>query len=244
MKSPRTRNSTIIIIPSSLIIFSSFAAAADAAPADTAASTPPSTLTVGMRLDNFLASAGSFVDVTTSLSSPQLYALIVGLTVLVSFLLLGSPTEMSAVEDVRNDGSNSNKNGRKRRSAPSRAKNISSSDSNNNNNNGGNTDDVDDIGPEPRWHLFRYFNYAIATAFAWSVAEFCLHATEYYYYNTDALLMFLLGWSVFLCYFFGFFGVSFVHGYASLGASEEDEDDEGGCDGGEEEDEAASRQDG
>jgi hypothetical protein len=55
---------------------------------------------------------------------------------------------------------------------------------------------------EPKWHIFRYMNMVILVLFLASIVEF--------YWN-DSLYVFLLGWSVFLCYFFGFFGVTFVH---------------------------------
>ena len=55
---------------------------------------------------------------------------------------------------------------------------------------------------EPKWHIFRYMNMLILVLFLASIVEF--------YWN-DSLYVFLLGWSVFLCYFFGFFGVTFVH---------------------------------
>lgn len=63
---------------------------------------------------------------------------------------------------------------------------------------------------EPRWHIFRWVNYAAVTVFCWSVADFALHWHEYLH-SDNVLLQFLFGWSVLLCYFFGFFGVSFVH---------------------------------
>lgn len=63
-------------------------------------------------------------------------------------------------------------------------------------------------GPDPNWQIFAYVNYAIVAAFGLSVVEFARNASNYY---DNALFMFLAGWSVFLVYFFGFFGVSFVH---------------------------------
>ncbi len=43
---------------------------------------------------------------------------------------------------------------------------------------------------------------------ACSVAEFSLNATAY---DSNVLCQFLMAWSLLLCYFFGFFGVMFVH---------------------------------
>ncbi|GAX16557.1 hydroxymethylglutaryl-CoA reductase (NADPH) [Fistulifera solaris] len=63
-------------------------------------------------------------------------------------------------------------------------------------------------GPEPKWHLFRWVNMLVVVAFACSVAEFSLNATAY---DSNVLCKFLIAWSLLLCYFFGFFGVMFVH---------------------------------
>lgn len=68
----------------------------------------------------------------------------------------------------------------------------------------------DQKGPEPRWHIFRYVNYMIVAAFVASVLEFSRNAATYTN-ETYVLLRFLLAWSACVCYFFGFFGVSFVH---------------------------------
>lgn len=115
-----------------------------------------------------------------SLSSTQLYVLLVTLTVGVSFILLGTSSS-SEPPRLGPSAATNEKNQGKRRS-----------------------------GPEPRWHLFSYVNYAIVAAFGWSVFEF-FHSYALYTQNTQLLLRFLVAWSVCLCYFFGFFGVSFVH---------------------------------
>lgn len=130
--------------------------------------------TIGQHIDAALAG----ID---SLSSTQLYALIVGATVVISFLLLGSASETAEIDYTL------------KKNSPKKTLSKATSDA-----------------PEPRWHIFRYVNYTIVAAFLWSVAEFSLHAADYWS-SSDALLAFLVGWSVFLCYFFGFFGVSFVH---------------------------------
>ena len=69
-----------------------------------------------------------------------------------------------------------------------------------------------DKGPQPRWHIFRWINYLFIAAFLWSVATFAVNASTYLHNDSQGVLLrFLFGWSVFLCYFFGFFGISFVH---------------------------------
>jgi len=130
--------------------------------------TEPASL--GMKLDALLQQ----VD---SLSSTTLYAVIVGITVVVSFLLLGS-----GVQDVPPVLS----------AAPPALKKPSSSQ-----------------GPQPKWFVLRWLNYAAMVGFAVSVLSFGMHA-QTYMKDSSAMVRFLVGWSLFLCYFFGFFGISFV----------------------------------
>lgn len=68
------------------------------------------------------------------------------------------------------------------------------------------------MGRQPRWHIFKWVNYLAVAAFLWSVCTFCLNASQYLHHESQGVLVqFLVGWSVFLLYFFGFFGVSFIH---------------------------------
>jgi hydroxymethylglutaryl-CoA reductase (NADPH) len=140
--------------------------------------------TLGMRLD-------AFIQQLDSLSSTQLYGIIVGFITIGTFLLLGSgdhPEELqmqlAAVTQTK---------GSKVKAAP-----------------------------EPQWHIFRWVNYLAVAVFGWSVADFSMHAAKYLNdSDSSVLLKFLLGWSVLLCYFFGFFGVSFVHDIAEEHRGEE-----------------------
>jgi len=63
---------------------------------------------------------------------------------------------------------------------------------------------------QPRWHIFKYVNVVATLAFTASVAQFGLHSS-YYMEHQGMLMNFLIGWSVFLCYFFGFFGISLIY---------------------------------
>ena len=63
-------------------------------------------------------------------------------------------------------------------------------------------------GPQPRWHWFKYINVFMMIGFVSSVATFLWNFQVYKY---EGMGKFVLVWSVFLCYFFGFFGVSLVH---------------------------------
>jgi hypothetical protein len=121
-----------------------------------------------------------------SLSSTTLYALVVGATIMIALGLLGSAKEGEMHVPIpapsRSNGGSGSGNDP---TANSSSSSSSSSSSN-----------------EPKWHIFRYMNMLILVLFLASIVEF--------YWN-DSLYVFLLGWSVFLCYFFGFFGVTFVH---------------------------------
>jgi hypothetical protein len=67
---------------------------------------------------------------------------------------------------------------------------------------------------QPRWHIFKYVNVLAICSFVASVVYFGWNAAEYMENsngNSNVLAKFLIGWSVFLCYFFGFFGVSLIH---------------------------------
>jgi hydroxymethylglutaryl-CoA reductase (NADPH) len=139
--------------------------------------------TLGMQVD-------ALVQQMDNLSSTQLYGLIVGLTILVSFVLLGSSADIPvSLRDTTKETSSSS-------STPRKTTTVSSSSNR---------------GPEPRWHIFTYVNYAIVACFVASVAEFGRNASAYLAADDNVVLYFLVAWSVFLCYFFGFFGVSFVH---------------------------------
>jgi len=72
------------------------------------------------------------------------------------------------------------------------------------------TSNDDNSMPQPKWQIFHYVNCAVIGIFSWSVATFCWNATAYYDDST-LMVQFLIGWSIFLCYFFGFFGVGFIH---------------------------------
>lgn len=71
---------------------------------------------------------------------------------------------------------------------------------------------VVNAGKQPNWHLFKMINYIAVAAFLYSVFIFCSNASQYLHHESQGVLaQFLVGWSVFLMYFFGFFGVSLVH---------------------------------
>jgi hypothetical protein len=146
-------------------------------------------LTLGMQLDAALAQLDA-------LSSPQLYSLIVLGTVLVSTFVLGAPKPLlqkSVYPEL-----------------PLPVLPNSSNNSSNNNNNSSAAKTTTATGPEPRWYIFRLFNYAVLLAFTGSVVEFVWHADDYASDHT-LLLRVLLAWCLGLVYFFGFFGVSIVH---------------------------------
>lgn len=63
--------------------------------------------------------------------------------------------------------------------------------------------------PQPKWHILKITNYVATAVFFISVLQFASDATAYLN-DSNALLSFLVIWSFLLCYFFGFFGISFV----------------------------------
>eukprot|EP00978_Attheya_sp_CCMP212_P015970 scaffold41478_cov43-Attheya_sp.AAC.1 len=143
--------------------------------------------TVGERLD-------ALIDSIDSLPSTHLYGAVVAVSVVFSFALLnwGGPANNHSREDVPRKRGLS---WEMRRSAASATSSVVSK--------------ARDAEPQPKWHILRVLNYAAVGSFAASVVIFCRGASVYL--NDPAtLLQFLVGWSLFLCYFFGFFGISFV----------------------------------
>lgn len=64
-------------------------------------------------------------------------------------------------------------------------------------------------GPQPKWFVLKWLNYVSVFAFLVSVVTFSWNAQSYLQ-DSNSLFKFLIGWSLFMCYFFGFFGISFV----------------------------------
>lgn len=63
--------------------------------------------------------------------------------------------------------------------------------------------------PQPKWHILKMCNICAVIGFFTSVFYFVSDATTYLN-DSNSLLQFLVAWSLFLCYFFGFFGISFI----------------------------------
>jgi len=122
----------------------------------------------------------AFVSNLDSLPSTQLYGIIVGLTVLISFTLLagggGGVVDVVGVSPIMVE------------------KKVSANSS---------------AGPQPKWFVLKWLNVIFVAAFLLSVIHFSWHA-QTYLNDSSSSLYFLVGWSLFLCYFFGFFGISFV----------------------------------
>lgn len=123
---------------------------------------------------------GNAFSSCVSVSSTQLYGVIVGLTVFVCWGIL-SLADQPELPELTSTGRTVVKSVKRKTE-----------------------------GPEPRWHLFRWVNMLVVIAFACSVAEFSLNTTAYWN-DSNVLCKFLIGWSLLLCYFFGFFGIMFIH---------------------------------
>ena len=142
--------------------------------------------TIGMRIDAVIASLESLPH-----SNPEiLYASLIGASLLFSFLVINSGGSSSLALPDRGDADSLNK---PKNIISNKAKPMASS-----------SDE-----PQPKWHILRLTNYIVTFGFLLSVLKFASNATTYLDDSTS-LLQFLIIWSVSMCYFFGFFGISFV----------------------------------
>eukprot|EP00526_Cylindrotheca_closterium_P004866 CAMPEP_0113648764 /NCGR_PEP_ID=MMETSP0017_2-20120614/25888_1 /TAXON_ID=2856 /ORGANISM="Cylindrotheca closterium" /LENGTH=629 /DNA_ID=CAMNT_0000561049 /DNA_START=314 /DNA_END=2203 /DNA_ORIENTATION=+ /assembly_acc=CAM_ASM_000147 len=118
------------------------------------------------------------------LSSTQLYTAIVGATVTLCVVLLGPAA--GGNENLPNNmlGTTTTSNDNNKKNAQQKQ--------------------------QPKWYLFKYINVGVFCMFVSSVAIFLWDASTYIH-NGDRMTQFLVGWSLCLCYFFGFFGVFFIH---------------------------------
>jgi hydroxymethylglutaryl-CoA reductase (NADPH) len=168
---------------------------------------PIANMTLGMRLD-------SAIEQLDSLSSTQLYVLIVGVTIVASFLVLGtSQPPPEPVQEATANSACTTSSVMKSRSGNPSTERTQTSKSNLISKRSTPKDDPD--APEPKWHIFTWVNTIAVILFVLSVVDFTMHASVYLKNDTNdsssTVLKFLLGWSILLCYFFGFFGISFVH---------------------------------
>lgn len=139
------------------------------------------TPTMGMRLDDAIQSLDN-------LNSTQLYVLIIVITIALSFTVLPNglpePQQQQRAAPPPPLDAAAHTTRKRRTSIEGR--------------------------PEPKWHIFKWVNYAALCVFLYSVFDFSMHCNVYVA-ESHTLAKFLVGWSVLLCYFFGFFGVSLVH---------------------------------
>jgi len=140
--------------------------------------------TVGQKIDSVIASLS-----TIEFSTSQLYATTIILSLTFSFYLLNSGKGSSALTTINDNNKDTSVESLHK---PKKQQQQQSSTS-----------------PEPKWHILKITNYAAATGFLLSVLKFASNASTYLN-DSSSLLQFLFVWSVFLCYFFGFFGISFL----------------------------------
>lgn len=74
--------------------------------------------------------------------------------------------------------------------------------------------------PQPKWFILELLNYAVAIGFLFSLGMFASNASAFVN-DSSKLIQFLIGWSASLCYFFGFFGISFVDADEIMAAESE-----------------------
>jgi len=119
--------------------------------------------------------------------STQLYGLIVAMTVGLCVVLLGTGNSSLDIEQKQKQLQKPSANDLKKQNTV-------------------------DGGKQPMWHLFKWINYIAVAGFLYSVFIFCSNASQYLHHESQGVLVqFVVGWSVFLMYFFGFFGVSLIH---------------------------------
>mmetsp|Transcript_20110 Transcript_20110/g.43661 ORF Transcript_20110/g.43661 Transcript_20110/m.43661 type:complete len:622 (+) Transcript_20110:212-2077(+) len=135
--------------------------------------------TVGMQIDAVIA---QFQTVSTT----QLYATVIAVSLAFSFFLINSGGGSSALTMMDREDGGEQAPKKKKQQQQRRAS-----------------------APEPKWHILKITNYVATTGFLLSVLQFASNASTYLNDSTS-LLQFLGVWSIFLCYFFGFFGISFI----------------------------------
>ena len=151
--------------------------------------------TIGMQIDSFVARLE-----TLSSGGALVHAAVIAVSLAFSFYLLNTGGGSStALEMMDNANLTASKEGggdadSLRKPKKSRRKN--------------NHREQED-GPEPRWHILKFINYVVVAGFLLSVLQFASNASTYLNDSTS-LLQFLSVWSLFVVYFVGFFGISFV----------------------------------
>lgn len=68
---------------------------------------------------------------------------------------------------------------------------------------------TNDEEPQPKWHILKLLNILSVIGLLTSFFYFASNASSYLN-DSHAILKFMALWSAFLCYFFGFFGISFI----------------------------------
>jgi hypothetical protein len=145
--------------------------------------TQPTTTTIGMRIDAVIATIESLSNTNPEI----LYATLLGTSLIFSFVVLNSGgSSVALLPDEDADSL------QKPKKIITQAKPVATSDE-----------------PQPKWHILRLTNYVVTFGFLLSVLQFAWNASTYLDDSTS-LLQFLVIWSVCMCYFFGFFGISFI----------------------------------
>lgn len=145
--------------------------------------------TIGTRIDAVIASLESLPH-----TNPEIiYATLIGASLIFSFLVLNSGGSSMATMLPPDGGDADSLN--KPTKIKANKKTVSP------------TSTSDE--PQPKWHILRLTNYVVTFGFLFSVLQFASNASTYLE-DSSTLLQYLVIWSVFMCYFFGFFGISFI----------------------------------
>lgn len=141
--------------------------------------------TVGAQIDAAIAQL-------SNVSSTQIFAVVIAVSLCFSFILLnsGGSSALTMMDEKEGPADSLRKP-----QVPNKKEQPASNPS--------------DALPEPRWHILKLTNFVAVTGFLLSVLQFAFNASTYLNDSTS-LLQFLGVWSIFLMYFFGFFGISFI----------------------------------
>ena len=147
--------------------------------------------TIGMKIDSVIATIDAI---------PYTYQAFVIVCCVFAFLVLNSNQPTSSTTDRTMNAKN---NAIKQHDDPMKnvtKRSLSSSTPSKP------TDEV----PQPKWHILKLLNIVSVIGLLTSFFWFASNASTYLNNDNNVLFKFMALWSTFLCYFFGFFGISFI----------------------------------
>ena len=175
--------------------------------------TTPAT-SIGMKVDSIIAQLESIPQ--TVYKTYAYYAFVL-LCCLFSFFVLNysnNPTSNSNTSMAQTQSVDLLQKKKKKNVASSNATAIhtttnTTANANANANSNANFNVNVNVTPQPKWHILKFLNILsvilLLTSFGW----FASNASTYLN-DSHAMVKFMAVWSMLICYFFGFFGMSFI----------------------------------